>query len=51
VSQLIGLFREAIGEIIGYLVRLILFEAKGRHEIGEIGAVDPAGLSVHSGAA
>ena len=43
VSQLVGLFREAIGKIVGDLVRLVLVEAMGDHEIGEIGAIHPAG--------
>ena len=42
VSQLVGLFREAIGKIVGDLVRLVLVEAMGGHEIGEIGAIHTA---------
>nr|WP_256451933.1 hypothetical protein [Microvirga sp. VF16] len=39
MSQLVGLFREAISEIVG----LVIVEAMARHEIGEIGAIDLAG--------
>src|SRR4051794_28043180 len=43
LSKLVGLFRQAIGEVVRKLMRLILIQAMLDDKLREIRAIDPAG--------
>jgi hypothetical protein len=42
-SEFVGPLGEAVGKIVGEIVRLVFIETMRDHKFGQVGAIDPAG--------